>query len=976
MSLSSDGSIVAIGAHFNDGNGTNSGHVRVYEWFCIDNKSWVQRGSDIDGEAADDRNGHSVSLSSDGSIVAIGATYNNDNGYHSGHVRVYDWNDNDKKWFQRGLDIDGEASQDWTGQSVALSSDGSIVALGTYRNDGVNGENSGHVRVYEWNDNDKKWVQRGSDIDGEAANDESGQSVALSSDGSIVAGHAPGPDGHGTNSASVTVYRYFNEHVDIVEIKNIWIVKIDIDPITNEEMFVRSKIYYKYIENNKIKYRTSDYTFNLQTYLWNYDGNDIDASDNNPNIDVDLYEELYPKYNIDSIKYIDNNVVYKPIIVPDISGIKQIYVNQLSTFFSKKEDLFSDVGTHSNNENFYVTGEETNILVTGENTNAILGVNDANGNIIKTVHSIQKSILSEYNLLKIYVNDNVTNKLFMHDGVNIYGMGNDNEGSMSIKYLLNIFNNENDISLNTILRYGVNELTSNNMDKKYLNQGYDILEITHFKMSNNAFNFNTEPSIIYESDNEWIVGAKNNEKSKYQFVKIKFSLNDNFNYIVSVLDSRVADISNNITINNLIENNPNKSIDYSTKNIKDIIYDLSFNQFMNVDFTNENEYTFKSLNTLTENETHSSFSTAKIVIKFKKNKYSSKILKINTDLISEQYYDILNIKVNGNSVLGTNNLSGTISNDIYILINNEDIIDINYSKDEIYSENNEKVIIKMQLVNEFYNHWNNSISETGNNISNFRGYLYTYLEIDEINTTLRTINTIFADDYIDLTSYKFGDQDIVIYKFISKTELLFVGYNSFSKNFIRSLILKIGNINNLLTLQIIDQRFISYSNVGEPNYYNLESIWNKSNNTIGYSLTNVVFKIKKYTQQNNQLVNIPSYLTDIKYDNNINNIINNNNVTYFYNRNSLNGLKQQNNVIYSSGLNNIIDNRYTGIKVKNEIATIVSDDIFVINKNYTVKKIDVKKIDVGSNHAYIIDNNNDIYSFGDNTYKQLVYMIQ
>ena len=42
----------------------------------------------------------------------------------------------------------------------------------------------------------------------------------------------------------------------------------------------------------------------------------------------------------------------------------------------------------------------------------------------------------------------------------------------------------------------------------------------------------------------------------------------------------------------------------------------------------------------------------------------------------------------------------------------------------------------MQLVNEFYNHWNNSISETGNNISNFRGYLYTYLEIDETNTTL------------------------------------------------------------------------------------------------------------------------------------------------------------------------------------------------------------------------------------------------
>ena len=31
VSLSSDGSVVAIGAYLNDGGGTNSGHVRVYE---------------------------------------------------------------------------------------------------------------------------------------------------------------------------------------------------------------------------------------------------------------------------------------------------------------------------------------------------------------------------------------------------------------------------------------------------------------------------------------------------------------------------------------------------------------------------------------------------------------------------------------------------------------------------------------------------------------------------------------------------------------------------------------------------------------------------------------------------------------------------------------------------------------------------------------------------------------------------------
>ena len=33
--------------------------------------------------------GYSVSLSSDGSIVAIGAKYNDGNGDYSGHVRVY-----------------------------------------------------------------------------------------------------------------------------------------------------------------------------------------------------------------------------------------------------------------------------------------------------------------------------------------------------------------------------------------------------------------------------------------------------------------------------------------------------------------------------------------------------------------------------------------------------------------------------------------------------------------------------------------------------------------------------------------------------------------------------------------------------------------------------------------------------------------------------------------------------------------------
>ena len=46
--------MVAIGASRNDGNGSDAGHVRLYAW---DGSSWVQRGSDIDGEAAGDLSG-------------------------------------------------------------------------------------------------------------------------------------------------------------------------------------------------------------------------------------------------------------------------------------------------------------------------------------------------------------------------------------------------------------------------------------------------------------------------------------------------------------------------------------------------------------------------------------------------------------------------------------------------------------------------------------------------------------------------------------------------------------------------------------------------------------------------------------------------------------------------------------------------------------------------------------------------------
>ena len=84
-SVSLDGNRLAIGAHGNDGNGTDAGHVRVYEW---SGSTWVQLGADIDGETAGDQSG---SISLDGNRLAIGTHHNNGNGNRAGHVRVYEW---------------------------------------------------------------------------------------------------------------------------------------------------------------------------------------------------------------------------------------------------------------------------------------------------------------------------------------------------------------------------------------------------------------------------------------------------------------------------------------------------------------------------------------------------------------------------------------------------------------------------------------------------------------------------------------------------------------------------------------------------------------------------------------------------------------------------------------------------------------------------------------------------------------------
>ena len=195
ISLSNDGKIMAVGAPADEGGSSSAGSVKIFKY---ENNQWSQLGNKIEGSNSGDAFGNSVDLNSGGNTLAVGSIYNDDNGFNSGQVRVFQLSGS--SWSQVGSNINGESTDDNFGDSVSLNSAGNRLAVGGHQNDG-GGSNAGHVRVFE--NNNGSWNQLGSDIDGEGSGDRFGGSVVLSSDGNrLAAGSVEG--------GYVKIYEYSN----------------------------------------------------------------------------------------------------------------------------------------------------------------------------------------------------------------------------------------------------------------------------------------------------------------------------------------------------------------------------------------------------------------------------------------------------------------------------------------------------------------------------------------------------------------------------------------------------------------------------------------------------------------------------------------------------------------------------------------------------------------------------------------------
>ena len=110
----------------------------------------------MNGDAFLDMFGYSTSLNSNGTVVVASS------GSGTGYVRIFAYNSGTSIWEQQGNTINGEASGDFAGgSSVSISSDGTTIVIGAEENDGT-GNNAGHMRIFKYSGT--AWTQMGSDM--------------------------------------------------------------------------------------------------------------------------------------------------------------------------------------------------------------------------------------------------------------------------------------------------------------------------------------------------------------------------------------------------------------------------------------------------------------------------------------------------------------------------------------------------------------------------------------------------------------------------------------------------------------------------------------------------------------------------------------------------------------------------------------------------------------------------------------------
>lgn len=157
---------------------------------------WTQMGPDLNGGSPGDYFGHEIAMSADGTTVAVA-------GLFIDLVRMFRYDG--ANWNQLGGDIPS-AFNVFTGSGLALSADGNTVLIGEEAEGRAvpdDGSATGSAKVFRYDGG--SWVQLGGNINGLPA-DHLGEGAAMSADGNTIVVGAPR---YGTIAPGVTrVYTF------------------------------------------------------------------------------------------------------------------------------------------------------------------------------------------------------------------------------------------------------------------------------------------------------------------------------------------------------------------------------------------------------------------------------------------------------------------------------------------------------------------------------------------------------------------------------------------------------------------------------------------------------------------------------------------------------------------------------------------------------------------------------------------------
>lgn len=137
--VSIEGDTAAIGANYDDENGTAAGAAYLYQW---DNNVWIETKLTASDGAQNDVFGK---IEINNNQVIISAKNDDDNGSNSGSVYVYDWDGND--WIESKITASDGAASDFFGSSISISNEFLFVGA---PDDDEGLINSGSVYIYNW----------------------------------------------------------------------------------------------------------------------------------------------------------------------------------------------------------------------------------------------------------------------------------------------------------------------------------------------------------------------------------------------------------------------------------------------------------------------------------------------------------------------------------------------------------------------------------------------------------------------------------------------------------------------------------------------------------------------------------------------------------------------------------------------------------------------------------------------------------